>query len=73
MIAWQHNGATACKPSRRSRHWLPGWGGSISMRSEEHFEHLAMLAFRFFYRYSRFEFALKENGYLKAAEVSPVS
>ena len=27
-------------------------------------EHLSKLAFQFFYRYSTFEFALKENGYL---------
>lgn len=35
------------------------------MRQERINEHLSKLAFQFFYRYSRFEFALKENGYLR--------
>ena len=35
------------------------------MRREDINENLNKLAFQFFYRYSRFEFALKENGYLK--------
>ncbi len=34
------------------------------MKSELIGEPLEKLAFQFFYRYSRFEFALKENGYL---------
>ena len=35
------------------------------MRQEDISEHLSKLAFHFFYNYSGFEFALKENGYLK--------
>ena len=35
------------------------------MRKEEISDHLGKLAFCFFYKYSRFEFALKNNGYLK--------
>ena len=36
------------------------------MRKEEICDHLMRLAFCFFYKYSRFEFALKENDYVKA-------
>ena len=35
------------------------------MRQENIGDHLSKLAFQFFYSYSRFEFALKEAGYLK--------
>ena len=35
------------------------------MRQDEISPHLGELAFCFFYRYSRFEFALKANGYLR--------
>ena len=31
-------------------------------------EHLSQLAFEFFYQFSRFEFALKETGYLRNSE-----
>ena len=37
------------------------------MRQECIGEHLSKLAFQFFYSYSRFEFALKENRYLKSS------
>ena len=37
------------------------------MRKEEISDHLRKLAFCFFYKYSRLEFALKENGYLKGS------
>lgn len=38
------------------------------MRREEIDSQLSALAFDFFYWFSRFEFALKENGYLKSHE-----
>ena len=39
------------------------------MRQDEISPHLGRLAFCFFYRYSRFEFALKANGYLKSSKL----
>ena len=38
------------------------------MRQECIDEHLSKLAFEFFFSYSRFEFALKKNGYLRASK-----
>lgn len=39
------------------------------MRKNDVDENLSALAFDFFYWFSRFEFALKENGYLKSRKV----
>ena len=37
----------------------------LAVRREDIDEHIEKLSFSFFYKYSRFEFALKEHGYLR--------